>query len=251
MVIYADVIFFVNFISTLSLILAYTIMFSCKRHIVRAVAASAVSGAYAVTEAVTGTPYILRLAVLFVICIIAYGRYSVLYNTARFVFVSVCVQVVFMVLMAVMGNDAYVANGSVAVFTGDIPGFVVYLLTFPVVMSVRRIIKLRLQLRHCRFIYHGQCKNVTLLYDSGNRLMHNEKPIAVVSWNAVREVMGVDTYEEFITTAEEQMAFNTVGGGGTLFVTAPDKTFIDGRQTDIKLAVVDKEFKGYDGIIGI
>lgn len=251
MVIYADVIFFVNFISTLVLIFAYEIMFSCKRHILRAVAASAVSGIYAIAETILGIPYILRTAVLFLIVIIAFGKHCVLYNTARFVFVNICIQIVFMILMTAIGNDAYIANGSITVFSCDILGFMVYTLSFPLMLTVRRIIKLRSEFRHCILVLMGKNKHITLLYDSGNLLMHKGTPVAVVAWSAIKDALPVDGYDELITATDERIIFNTIGNGGILPIIMPGKFIIDGKQTNIVIAVINRNFKGYDGIIGI
>lgn len=251
MVIYADVIFFVNFVSTLTLILAYGVMFSCKRHILRAVIAAAVSGIYAVAEIVFSLPYMLRMAVLTAVSIITFGRCSVIYNTARLVFLGLCTQIVFMLIMAAMGNDAYIANGSVTVFSGDISGFVIYFLAFPLMLFLRRIIKMRSQVRDCRFTINGNSLQLLLLYDSGNLLTHNGFSVAVVAWSSVSGFLGIDSYSDFIEKADDSMVFNTVGDGGTLPIIVPDRVIADGREININIAVADREFKGCDGIIGI
>ncbi len=251
MVIYADVIFFVNFVSTLTLILAYGVMFACKRHILRAVIAAAVSGIYAVAEVILSLPYILRIAVLTFVSIISFGRYSILYNTSRLVFVGVCIQIVFILLMTVMGNDAYIANGSITVFSGNISGFIIYSLAFPLMLIIRRIIKVRSELRACRFVINGKDISLMLLYDSGNLLTHNGVSVAVVAWSSMKEILGIDSYSDFTEKADDKMTFNTVGNGGVLPVIVPDTAIADGREINIKIAVADRGFKGCDGIIGI
>lgn len=251
MAVYADIIFFVNFVSTMSLLLLYIVIFTCKKRWIRTIIASSISGIYAVIEIAFLLPYILRTLTLLLIIVITFGRVSVLYNTARFFFVTVCMQAVFMALMMIMGNDAYIANGSVTVFSGDILGFIIYGLSFPLIVLFKKMVKMRMKIRKCQITINGKKIDVSLLYDSGNLLMHKGVNVAVVSWDAIKDALGTDTYEEFVLIAEDRMIFNTVGSNGILPVTEPEKFLLDGREVSVKLALINKKFNTYDGIIGI
>ena len=160
-------------------------------------------------------------------------------------------QTVFMALMTVMGNDAYIANGSVTVFSGDIFGLIIYGLSLPLIVLFKNMVKMRMKIRKCQITINGKKIDVSLLYDSGNLLMHKGVNVAVVSWDAIKDALGTDTYEEFVLIAEDRMIFNTVGSNGILPVTEPEKFLLDGREVSVKLALINKKFNTYDGIIGI
>ena len=81
--------------------------------------------------------------------------------------------------------------------------------------------------------------------------MHKGVNVAVVSWEVLKDALGTDTYEEFVLIAEDRMIFNTVGSNGILPVTEPEKFLLDGREVSVKLALINKKFNTYDGIIGI
>lgn len=250
MTVYADVVFFANFISTLALLLAFSAAFGGKPRLIRATAASAVSGVYAVFEQVFFLPYVLRTAVLFLLIAIAFGRIGALYNTVRFAFVTVCVEVLFISVLSLMGRDAYVTRGSVTVFCNGVWGMAVYFLCYPVLLLTKHCVKMRTRKKYAEFAINGQKIYLSLLYDSGNLLMHKGVSVAVVSWDSIKDLFPDMDYDEFLITCEDRMIFNTVGSGGIIPVITPDSPLIDGSAVNIKIAVSQRTFNGYDGVVG-
>lgn len=251
MIIYADVIFITNFISTIALILIYSLIFQCKRHIMRYVISSMITGAYAIAELVFALPYVFRILVLVIVVAIAFGRISILYNTARFVFITIAVQGIFVAFMGILGSTSYIVNGTVTVFSGDLISGIVYVSVYPIMLCIRRVIKARSGMRYGVFIIGKKRLTLTLLYDSGNLLMHKGLNVAVVSWSAIRSVLDCDTYAALTDTAQDVMVFNTVGDSGVMPVITPVKSVIDGKEVKIYIAVTERNFHQYDGIIGI
>ena len=72
MVIYADVIFAVNFISTFALLIVYAVLAGSEKKYMRLAYASTISGVYAVAESVYALPYILRVFILVLVMVSAW-----------------------------------------------------------------------------------------------------------------------------------------------------------------------------------
>ena len=239
-----------NFISTFALLKAYGFVFGGRVGAVRTSLASAVSGLYAVLEQVLFLPYVLRTAVLFLLIAIAFGRIGVLYNTVRFAFVTVCVEVLFMAIMSLTGRDAFVARGSVTVFCNGIWGIAAYLMVYPLLLLIKKSIKMRSHKKSAEFVINGQKTTLSLLYDSGNLLTYKGASVAVVAWDSIKDLFPDMDYDEFLITCEDRMIFNTVGRGGIIPVITPDSPSIDGSTVNIKIAVSQRSFNGYDGVVG-
>ncbi|MBQ3125218.1 MAG: sigma-E processing peptidase SpoIIGA [Clostridia bacterium] len=248
--VYADVVFFANFISTFALLMAYGSVFGGKPRLLRASLASVASGVYAVFEQVLFLPYILRTAVLFLLIAIAFGRIGVLYNTVRFAFVTVCIEVLFMAVMSLTGRDALVARGGVTVFCNGVWGVAAYFLCYPVLLLVKKYVKMRVRKKYAEFVINGQKISLSLLYDSGNLLTYKGASVAVVAWDSIKDLFPDMDYDEFLITCEDRMIFNTVGRGGIIPVITPDSPSIDGSTVNIKIAVSQRSFNGYDGVVG-
>ena len=251
MVIYADVIFAVNFISTFALLIVYAVLAGSEKKYMRLAYASTISGVYAVAESVYALPYILRVFILVLVIATAFGRSSLIYNTARFGLVSVCVQVIFIVIMSISGKDGYISSGSITVFSNDIWGVAVYVLTYPVLIFITRLWQKRKQIRISDLVINGKKIKLLLLYDSGNLLMHNGVTVAVVAWDSIKSVMECNSYEELLLSDCDTMLFNTVGKGGMMPVIETDHAIIDGIEKTIRIAIINRSFNLCDGIIGI
>lgn len=251
MVIYADVIFAVNFISTFSLLSVYAVLAGSEKKYKRIACASLISGLYAVAESVYAFSYILRVFILVLVVATAFGRSSLIYNTARFGLMSVCVQVIFIVIMSISGKDGYISSGSITVFSSDIWGAAVYVFSYPVLIFITRLWQKRRQIRVADLVINGKKIKLLLLYDSGNLLMHNGVTVAVVAWDSIKSVMECNSYEELFLSGCDTMVFNTVGRGGMMPVIETDHAIIDGIERMIKIAVINRSFNLCDGIIGI
>ena len=251
MVIYADVIFSVNFISTFSLLSVYAVIAGSEKKYKWIVCASMISGLYAVAESVYTLPYILRVFILVLVVAVAFGRSSLIYNTARFGLMAVCVQAIFIVIMSLSGKDGYISSGSITVFSSDIWGASVYVLAYPVLIFITRLWQKRKQIRIADLVINGKKLKLFLLYDSGNLLIYKGVTVAVVAWDSIKSVMERDSYEELLLSDCDTMLFNTVGRGGMMPVIETDHAIIDGIEKTIRIAIINRSFNGFDGIIGI
>ena len=251
MVIYADVIFAVNFISTFSLLSVYAVLAGSEKKYKRIACASLISGLYAVAESVYAFSYILRVFILVLVVATAFGRSSLIYNTARFGLMSVCVQVIFIVIMSISGKDGYISSGSITVFSSDIWGAAVYVFSYTIMIFVTWLWQKRRQIRVLALVINGKKIKLLLLYDSGNLLMHNGVTVAVVAWDSIKSVMKCNSYEELLLSGCDTMIFNTVGRGGMMPVIETDHAIIDGIEKTIRIAIINRSFNLCDGIIGI
>ena len=250
MTVYADVVFIANFISTTALFSGYSAVFGGVIKPLRLILSGAVSGAYAVCEAVFLLPHIMRIAVLFLLTAIAFGRKEVLLNTARFALVAACIEVLFMLIMGIMGQNAFITDGSVTVFCGGLVGIMVYFLSYPLLILIKLYAKKRAGEKHAEFVINGQKITLRLLYDSGNLLVYKGVSVAVISWDSIKDLFSDMDFDEFLITSEDRMIYNTVGSGGIIPVITPDNPQIDGSAVNIKIAVSQRSFNGYDGVVG-
>ena len=250
MTVYADVVFIANFISVIALLLAYSAVFGGRIQRFRLCMTGVVSGIYAVCEAILLLPHIMRMAVLFFLIAIAFGRKNVLYNTARFAFVAVCVEVLFIAVMSIMGQRAFVTDSNVTVFCSGMVGALVYLLSFPLLLIIKKYAKKHTHKKHAEFVINGQKTTLTLLYDSGNLLTHKGVGVAIISWSKIRDLFHGMDYDDFLITAGDRMIYNTVSAGGILPVITPEKSFLDGAEVSVRLAVAERSFGECDGIVG-
>ncbi len=250
MTVYADVVFVANFISTTALLSGCSAIFGGRIKLVRMALSGAVSGLYAVCESVFLLPRIIRLVVLFLLTAIAFGRKEVLLNTARFAFVAVCIEVLFMLIMSIMGQSTFITDGSVTVFCSGLVGMTVYFLSYPLLILIKQNAKKRTAEKHAEFVINGQKITLTLLYDSGNLLIHKGVSVAVVTWKKINDLFSDMDYDEFLITSEDRMIYNTVSSGGVLPIITPERSVIDGISVNIKLAVADRDFGTCDGIVG-
>ena len=250
MTVYADVVFIANFVSVITLLSGYSAVFGGRIKLVRLLLSGSVSGIYAVCEAVLLLPHIMRLPVLFLLAVIAFGRKNVIYNTARFAFVAVCVEVLFIAVMSIMGQRAFVTDSNVTVFCSGMVGVLVYFLSFPLLLFIKRYTKKHSSQKHAEFVINGQKITFTLLYDSGNLLTHKGVSVAVVAWCKIKDLFTGMEYNDFLITAEDRMIYNTVSAGGILPVITPSESVIDGVEVNIRLAVAERSFGACDGIVG-
>lgn len=250
MTVYADVVFIANFISTTALFLGYSAVFGGVIKPLRLILSGTLSGAYAVCEALLLLPHIMRIAVLFLLTAIAFGRKEVLLNTARFAFVAVCIEVLFILIMSLAGQSAFITDGSVTVFCSGLVGMAVYFLSYPLLILTKRYTKKRAGQKHAEFVINGQKITLRLLYDSGNLLVYKGVSVAVVTWEKIKDLFSDMEYDDFLVTAVDRMIYNTVSSGGVLPVITPEKSVIDGISVNIKLAVADRDFGACDGIVG-
>ena len=250
MVIYADVVFFVNLISAAALLYLSAILTGKKVSVMRLILASSLSGVYAVFDAVFALPYIFRAATLFCMSFISCGRVGIVLNTSLIMLTSVLLEAVFMLFMTLVGANGYIRSGVITVFAGGTFAMLFYALSFPVVYTVSLLFKKRLKKRAVNIKINGRSIQRTLLYDSGNLLTYKGLSVAVVSWNTISELLSETSYQEFLENTTDRVLYSTVGKVGMLPAIKPDKCTVDGSLCDIYIAVSDNGFLRCGGIIG-
>lgn len=250
MVVYADVVFAVNFISVAALIFAYSIFTERKIKVLRMLCGACVAGVYAVAESVLELAYPLRIFVICLVAAAAFGIKSYAANTLRFIGFCAVIGIVFTVAISLMGYGTYIANGTVTVFANDIITVFLYALSYPALFAVRKIASRRTDKKNVSLTIEGHKIKTTLYYDSGNFLKHKGTDVAVISWERIKPLYPDRAYEDFILIAEERMIYNTVGTGGILPILTPERAEVNGFEVEIKIAVANRNFGEYDGVIG-
>lgn len=249
-VVYADVIFFVNFISAAALLYLSSLTVGRRVKLMRIIAASSFSGLYAIFETVFALPYVLRLAVLVCVVTISFGKRGIFINTSRFMLNTILTEAMFMLFGVIIGAKGYLNCGVITVFANEGVGALLYALSFPIVCIVSDIVKRRQKRRIVQMEFGGKCIRKSFVYDSGNFLTHKGVSVAVAAWDTVADVLEFESYEEFSESAKERIIYSTVGKVGVLPAFKPEKCFVDGGECDICVAVSDNGFLHCNGIIG-
>lgn len=249
-VVYADVIFFVNFISAAALLYLSSLTVGRRVKPIRIIAASSFSGLYAIVEIVFDLPYIFRVAVLVCVVSISFGKSRILINTSRVMLNAVLAEAVFMLFGAIIGAKGYLNCGVITVFANEGVGALLYALSFPIVCAVSNIVKHRQKRRTVQMEIGGKCVCKSFVYDSGNFLTHKGLSVAIAAWDTVADVLEFESYEKFSESAKERIIYSTVGKVGILPAFKPEKCFVDGGECNIYVAVSDNGFLHCNGIIG-
>lgn len=250
MVVYADIVFFVNFISAFLLLSVGRIIFNMNRKTLRVILASLLCGVYSVCEILLGLPFALRIVVLTVMCMISFGISCLVLSTLRIMFLSVALLVAVVLISNIFGVNASVSGGLVTVFSkGYIMG-IIYGVSYPMVMLVIKCVRSRSDKRRVVLRFGRHRLKTELLYDSGNLLTYKGISVAVLSWEAVRHITGFDTYTDFCVHCEDTVIFSGVHGAGILPLMRPDRCLVDGTESDIYVAVSERGYGGFSGIIG-
>lgn len=250
MVVYADIVFAVNFISVAALILVYSVFTDRKIRILRIIFGACAAGLYAVAESVLKLAYVLRIFVICLVALVTFGVKNYAANTLRFVGFCAVVCIVFTAAASFLGYGMYIANGTVTIFANDIITAFVYVLSYPTLFIVRRIANRCTDKKKVSLTIKGHKINSKLYYDSGNLLKYKGRDVGIVSWDRIKNLYPDTEYEDFMVAAEERMLYNTVGTGGILPILTPERAEVNGFEVEIKIAVANRSFGEYDGVIG-
>lgn len=247
--IYADIVFFLNFISSAALLFAYGRIFTVRLSILKTIIGATASGVYAIFEIILGLPPILRIGVLLLICVLLFGKSSAFYNLIRLMLFIICLEAAFVIIMFITNKQALFGNGTVTVFANDITGGIIYAAAYPLVFLVNRIVKHASKAKKAVFAINGVKVTVNLLYDSGNLLRYNCCMTAIISFSAVSKLFCGISYQELFQEYEA-VSFNTLDGSGYMPIIKPDFFTISGCEAEVYIAITERSFGKYDGIIG-
>lgn len=251
MEIYVDEIFVVNMLSELLLLAARSALSGVGARRLRLLAASAAGGLYAAVEAAAGLPRVLRLPMLFAVCLAAFGRRRLARGCAELMLLAACAEGLTVAAAAFFGADAQLARGTVTLFAPEAPAAVLYALPYPLLIVSKRLRDRRG--RRLRISVSGGVNpaEFTALRDSGNLLKHRGLPVIFIDRETGLKVSGCEDYEELKAGAEEFVTYRTVDGLGVLPLLTPEHCEADGREVRAVLAAADRSFsEKYSGIAG-
>lgn len=250
MTVYADEVFAVNFISTACMLGAYSHASDKSTGAFRIFCSAAAVGVYSVFEILFLMPHCLRIPLTAAITAAAFGRRNILRNMFGICFFSAMLEVIFSVLMYVAGRNMYVVSETVTVFSSDIFAAGAYAAVYPIFFAVRSFVKIKRRGKKADAVINDAKIRLVLLYDSGNLLRYKGLGVAVVSWDRIKAIYPGKSYFDFAECAEGWIHFGSVGQGGVLPIVTPDKFSVDGTEIKIKIAVAERRFGDFDGLIG-
>ncbi len=250
MVIYGDVIFFVNFISAIALFLGVKEIFSIKAHLWRVVLSGCVSGVYGVLEGYLSIPYLFRLPLLLLLSTIAFGYVGIGYNVCRTIAVESMLTLLCTLILSLCGYGGIVMSASVLIIGNPIVVMMILVCLYPLIWLGFRIWKKYRQIVTVTCEICNTKIRLRLLYDSGNILRYKGVAVAVVDWMAVKDIMGINSYNEAQITAEDRTIYNTVAGTGIMPLVHCKNTLIRGNYNEIYIGLTERKFRLCDGVMG-
>ncbi|MDD6763484.1 MAG: sigma-E processing peptidase SpoIIGA [Clostridiales bacterium] len=251
MKIYVDEIFAVNMLSQLLMLYSYGILSGHKCRHGRIIAAAAAGGAYSAAEAAAAIPHILRIPLLALLSLIAFGRGRLIRDTARLMLLCVLVEGLTIAVISISGGGAALAEGTVTLFASEPLTAVIYTASYPVLVIYKRLSDMRKKYRRITVIYKGKSTEFTALYDSGNLLKYHGNTVILTDLDTGLSISGCGSYEELLECAEAFITYGTIGKSGVLPVIEPERCRVDGMESAAALAVTNRSFEGkYNGIAG-
>lgn len=251
MIIYADELFAVNFVSNALLFYAYAMLRGVKKRHIRILSSAAAAALYAVTEAVFGISVYLRPVVLAAAVALAFGYAGVISNTLGIMFVSVCAEGMTVAVLSFLGTDAVFAAGSISVFAPELLSAAVYFAAYPILLLCRYFIGKQRRCRKIMIRYNDKEISFKAMYDSGNLLKYKGMPVLIIDAETAGPLFDCGKYSEIFSAAPDILRFGTVGKSGIMPVFVPDKCVIDGVECPAAAAVSERGFgNGFGGIAG-
>lgn len=239
MTVYIDVVFLANLISSLLLLFSVRVIFNLRAKPYRIALSALVAGIYAVLEAVFLLPALLRTGVLYIMSVISFGKIGGLINTLRVLSISAAVVVLILIFCQITGDTAMVAEGGVTVISDNIIFSVILALSYPITVVILYGTKRYKRICRAEFKIQGNTVICSLLRDSGNLLRYKNIPVAVINKNSFQNI-----------TPTDYMIYNTVSSAGLMPLIKPESAVIGGTLCEVYIGLSEKNFSGYDGIIG-
>lgn len=247
--IYADVIFIMNFISSAALFFAYRLIFTIKFDIPKILISASICGIYSVFEILLEFPKTARIALLLSLSFLQFGKSGGIYNGVRLMLLTILLEMIFIATISVFGKSVFFSNGTVSVFAGDVFGALAYIAAYPLLFTINKIKAEMSKIKKVSFIVNNKKFTAELLYDSGNLLMYNNHPIAVISWSALSSAFPDKEYQELLTTCTV-IPFKALDGVGYMPIIKPEEFLIFGCRADVYIAITERLFENCEGIIG-
>ena len=251
MPVYADSVFMINALSNALLLYSYSFFYGLKRRHLRLIAASALGGIYAAFEAIFDLPHLLRVIVLIIIIISAFGKCGIIKHTSRLMLMCFAVEGITIAVVSMIGAGAELVSGGVVLFASEPVCAIIFISAYPLYCLGTRLIEVRRRYIRLRIRYRNKEVAVTALRDSGNLLRYHDKPVIMVAWDAVKELLDHESYAELRAKSDTFAIYRTVNGAGTVPIIAEAVCTADGEETTAAIGVVERKFKDrYSGIAG-
>ncbi len=252
MVIYADVIFAVNFVSSyIMLYILGKVINRVKIRKKRLIAASVLGGTFAAVIFCAEIPlyfsYIIRIASVFLMVIISFfeQRKRIAAQLAWFS-VMTSVMVFLMLAMASALKTAVGAVIKAGIIYIDIPLTVfipIFVLSYTIMILLVKAFKNRQNKRYCimSVTHNGKTVTVTALFDSGNLLKEpiTGKEVSILEWEEAKKLFSAECEFDDIEKHIEEMKlwaipFHSVDNpSGILFAFLADRVVIEDEKKTI------------------
>lgn len=258
MVIYADVLFFINLIfnyMTLIILGKFMKLYIKQLRIIISGAIGAIGTVIIFCLDAPGAALKYILAAVMILCAYGYHGKRTLSVFAAFALVMAAVTGVTALLMSIfpLGTDSVIKNG---ILYFDISGGLLFfsmIAAYPLVCLLSKGMRERKNrtVYRARIEKSGRCVAVNALFDSGNKLKEpiTGRPVVVAEWGAVRGLFENSVeFEQILDKAEEYklwvIPYKSLGNGsGSIFAFPADRIHVEKQVTEhVFIGVTDERF---------
>lgn len=258
MVIYADVMFFINLIFDYMALMVLGKIMKLRVRQWRIAASGALGAAGTVMLFCMDVSHVflkLLLALVMIICAYGFSGKRTLSVFAAFLLIMAAVSGVVTAAVSVIstGTDSVIKNGIVYF---DISGallFIILLAAYPIIC----ILSKGMRERRNRTVYlaeierSGEKVTLSALFDSGNKLKEpiTKRPVVVAEWESVRALFETDAeFETVVSKSDEYrlwvIPYHALGNSdGIIFAFLADRIQVDKRVTErVFIGITDQKF---------
>lgn len=251
MPVYADSVFTINLLSNALMLYSYSFFYGIKPHHSRLAAAAALGGLYATAEVILDLPHIIRVGVMILLVVTAFGKAGFIRHTSRIMLMCFAIEGITIAIVAMIGAGAELAYGSIVLFASEPVCAAIFITSYPVYCLTIKLIRVRQQYIRLDIRYNNREAHLNVLRDSGNLLRYHDRPVIMVAWDAAEALFEHSSYSELKENTETFAIYRTINGAGTVPIIEDAKCITDGIASNAALAVVERKFKGkYNGIAG-
>ncbi len=247
MIVYVDVVFITNLISSLLLFFSANLIFSIEGKWYRILISAIFCGIYAVTDAIYFLWKPIRGMTLFIMILISWGYRGCIYNSLRVAFLEGITVVLIVGISNLFGINSLVFESGITLIAKDLVTAIVTTMVYPIIIITNKVKSEYKRFSVVTVNIDGAEVKFKLLYDSGNLLRHKDLPVIIIDW---RNIPCVHSYEEVLLTAPERLIYNTVSSSSIMPLIKPQKTVVEGIERECYIGLTNKRFVGYAGVIG-
>lgn len=236
MIIYVDVLFGINFISSFVMIWAVIKCMNLRAKKWRVILSSVVSAVISVLIFCMGerrAALILRLILPFISVVTAVGYDKK--HIAAFYLASALSMGISVILFSFMGTGAAMRFGIIYVNLPVKMLFFALIFSYAAVECFARLLKRRqnMDIHNVRICLGKNKVTISAIFDSGNSLKEplTKKPVIVAQWEGVKSLFDGCSYEEVIENTDKYglwtIPYKTAGGEGVMYAFLSKNTLLD------------------------